>query len=1656
MIVLRNIPHILRNYLMLTALLSISIISPAQHMILLTPGSTTVNVCDYPDGIIYDNGGATGNYTNSFDGYVTLYSQQGMPITLSGWYNTESSFDKISVYDGMGTTGNLLVNQVSGIDSLTVTSTTGYLTLYFSSDRVENAPGFAFTYHHNDSSCTNKPSNITFSDIGTNSATISWTSDNPSGAYLVSIGGQIFTTYGNSFHATGLQQLTPQDVWVSSVADSLSNCCSVKSLFYTRCASISEASLPFHYGFESTTNNGTPMLDPCWRIDGGPSGRSLVTSNHPHRGNASLYMANDTDYVVVVMPEYTDSLNRIMLDFWTLNSASNTAGFVDVGVMDNPFALETFVLVETVRLTGNRYQHHAITFDQFTGTGHYIALRIRDNQESYIDDVRLRLISDCPVVENIRILGQSGNYMAVGWDARGNSAQDLTFTVTAIGVNNGDTITTTVLHSPAIISGTTAEEPYNIVVTPSCDSTGINSLTLDEILSGCNDMTNTNASGTDNTLAWGVPVFENGGNSFCQFILTPNDLSAMGVEQGFIYGITFNWSVNNYSHKRFDIFLSNSLATNYNSTNTPITYGIIQVLSGIHPLYAVGEVYYQFDTPFYWDGTSSIVVTTIMNQPEGEPQDNTFFYGTSSFCNNQLTLHCHRDSAAYRTRELSSLSCTRSAFRPEIRFSQCSNSYSCMGPMLVVDTIGDDCIGLAWPRARYEGGWAIAYKPLSSETWIVLDTNYLDTTYLFTQLEPGVTYDFRVTSHCTTGLESSNIQAYIPCVGSRFEYDNLAASNVTCTYGTYSNPYQHSGVIDHGHLMSQSRHTIHTDKFETDPRTGYRLNTVPDGYCSSVRLGNWLLGREAESISYNYTVDTTFENILLLKYATVIQNATTHPESDQPRFKFTIADANGQPLDQCLDMTYNSSNIDHWYIQDETIWTKWKTVGVDLRPFHGQTITIKLETADCNQGAHYGYAYFVLDLENLRIRTSGCSPDSNTLYAPEGFTYKWYYGEQPDEVLSTADTLVAYNAGIYYCDLKFLGTPNSPDYADCHVTLSFETGNRYPFARFSLIQTDTTNCHANHVTLENRSIVTRDYEHNDSIDNVCDNYLWTIDDTLTTTATNPTLLLDGGVHTVQFYAMLGDGNCVDTCADTIIVFAPCVMLDSLTHQMCEQDTFRIYDTILCHSGRYILDSIGNEDTVWVMIVNLQTQGTYRDTTASYACDQYIWNGISYTSSGIYPDTLWHGNYCDSIQYLDLTIYPSYNLNKYDTICQGQIYIFGHRVIREEGLYHDTLSTNSIPACDSLVTLNLKVNETYALTYADTMYYGDTITIMGTVYTEPGQYYYNYPTIHGCDSLITVNIYGRRLVDAYVTDTFCMGDTLHFREFSITRPGTYIDTAFSHIASIADTLLHLTAVEVPLMNVTFDTTRYCGNNAHVRLVANTTAPYTLWESSPRDSHIANHEHDKSINVYPDTNTMYTLWADYRSKPLCRSRYSMEISPIKNVKAIIDAHPAAISIDQRKVTANNNSQGEISHHLWYVWYNESSPWTSNDEQLILYVPEQTNTLKIGLTVRNSECSDTDQVEIDILQSNLSFPNVFTPSQRTNNIFKGVGAGITQFELWIYDRRGNLVYHGENINEGWDGTCRGIECPQNTYVYKCRYVARETPGGTLVKTGTITLIR
>lgn len=690
-----------------------------------------------------------------------------------------------------------------------------------------------------------------------------------------------------------------------------------------------------------------------------------------------------------------------------------------------------------------------------------------------------------------------------------------------------------------------------------------------------------------------------------------------------------------------------------------------------------------------------------------------------------------------------------------------------------VDSISVNSASLSWSDSTSTTHWTVRYGTSASSLshQLVVDT----TAVTITGLTPFTHYYYRIDNGASSGScmpLTRKFRTLCPTPPGRcINYSDLSSCYVSASYGTYSNPDQNSGIVDYGSGSALSRHTVHTNLNEYDPRTDYMLKTVPPGYTSSVRLGNWQVGGQAESIVYEYGVDTNISSLLIMKYAAVLEDPT-HSLSEQPKFSFKILDEDYVEINpSCYSANFVASASLGWNIVNDyywggwtsstVLWKDWTTVGIDLSPFHGQTIFIKLTTFDCALQQHYGYAYFVFDCGEKTLMSENCGDVvENTFTAPDGFSYRWFNVDSSGVTLATTQSLHVTQAGEYHCTLQFIGAPAG---SNCSFDLVALAGERYPTALFSWQQMEGDNCEAL-VQLHNNSVISRDSAHQQLTSLPCESVTWIVDGDSVSADNNPLLPLTPGSHNVRLVATIGGGSCADTTEQTILVGYPCEVFDTVSAAICPGASFTLFDTTLSSPGTYLRDSANLHRTLLLSFLNVDT--AWVDTAIVENSLPFSWNGTSFTSDSLtgdgYPSSTLNAQFstlnvhgCDSTVWLSLTVWRNTATTVDSTVCQSALPLswgnslfdsadFNFQLSLFSSTKSDTLSTAH--GADSVVSRLLTVIPTSYADIYDTIvenslpYSFMTLTVTADSLTGNGPQYnlssrLSTLNVRGCDSVI---------------------------------------------------------------------------------------------------------------------------------------------------------------------------------------------------------------------------------------------------------------------------------------------------------------------------------
>ena len=134
-----------------------------------------------------------------------------------------------------------------------------------------------------------------------------------------------------------------------------------------------------------------------------------------------------------------------------------------------------------------------------------------------------------------------------------------------------------------------------------------------------------------------------------------------------------------------------------------------------------------------------------------------------------------------------------------------------------------------------------------------------------------------------------------------------------------------------------------------------------------------------------------------------------------------------------------------------------------------------------------------------------------------------------------------------------------------------------------------------------------------------------------------------------------------------------------------------------------------------------------------------------------------------------------------------------------------------------------------------------------------------------------------------------------------------------------------------------------------------------------------------------------------------------------------------------------------------------WSNGSNDSIISVSDQGD---YWVKVRDYNCCvNFDTVYVKVFQYYI--PNAFTPNgDGLNDIFRVTGLyRNVRFNMYLYDRWGQLIFHSGDLDTGWDGTYQGKPCPADTYIWMVNidFLGQDiVTKGSIVLKGSVILLR
>ncbi|HLP53314.1 MAG TPA: T9SS type A sorting domain-containing protein [Chitinophagales bacterium] len=259
----------------------------------------------------------------------------------------------------------------------------------------------------------------------------------------------------------------------------------------------------------------------------------------------------------------------------------------------------------------------------------------------------------------------------------------------------------------------------------------------------------------------------------------------------------------------------------------------------------------------------------------------------------------------------------------------------------------------------------------------------------------------------------------------------------------------------------------------------------------------------------------------------------------------------------------------------------------------------------------------------------------------------------------------------------------------------------------------------------------------------------------------------------------------------------------------------VYDTI-CAGQSYLLHGGQHADTTGTYSINqLSAAGCDSNTTvyltvrpATYGALQLTgcagntitYNNKSYTSAGVFADTLVNYYGCDSIVTLTIAFTPAITTNVQQTICFGDTFLFNGNVYFENGTYYDTLTAAN--GCDSILTITITQLPLATGSIALSSCFGGSVEYNGEFYSSTGTYTDTLTATTGCDSIVTIQVAINAPLASAVNFTICNNDSVLYSNNYYYTAGTFYDTLTAQSGCDSFVTIIITQLQVLSSTVNF--------------------------------------------------------------------------------------------------------------------------------------------------------------------------------------------------------------------------------------------------------------
>ena len=612
--------------------------------------------------------------------------------------------------------------------------------------------------------------NIQASNITPNTADVTWTAGGSESQwnYIVGPAGTVdpssdspVMANSNTVNISDLSANTLYEIYVQAYCGADDQSTWMHSYFRTECAAMT--TLPYEENFDTytgTTSTATNVLPNCWAsINGGSSYGGLPTiynsAQYAHSGHNSLYFYtySSTAYAdqYAILPEIDTieiPMNTLQLLFAARSSSTSYPLEIQVGVMTNPTDPTSFQLVQTVTTTSTSYTNYEVYFNNFTGNGNYVALKVAqptsDYNYGYVDDIVLDVIPTCSPINNLTVTHIAGTSALVSWESgHFGTASSYALEYSEAGQDNWMNVSSNITGTSYMLSNLQPTTNYDVRVSTICDDGETSTWTEKTFITRClagGELAIGNGTTTNSYL----PCYSFYRYAYTQQIFTaaemggPSNISSVAFELA-----------NLAQQRTFKIYMmhtsESAVASWIPTANAQLVFDDVQTL-------VQGWNTFEFTTPFAYNGTDNLLLI-VVDETGSYVSGNTWYVHSST---TNCARYIYNDSNPYSITAVPTSAGTALSVRNNVIFGgNCDSTATCFAPNMYVDNIDTTSAEIIWVPGYDDTDWELEYTLYGDTTnWTPL-ANPSDGTYDLNQLNANTHYVVRMRSDCGGGNYST-------------------------------------------------------------------------------------------------------------------------------------------------------------------------------------------------------------------------------------------------------------------------------------------------------------------------------------------------------------------------------------------------------------------------------------------------------------------------------------------------------------------------------------------------------------------------------------------------------------------------------------------------------------------------------------------------------------------------------------------------------------------------------------------------------------------------------------------------------------------------------------------------------------------------------------